>query len=672
MSRWTSDESKEVIKRYRAGNMSRDLKVDAERLFNAALMAAKGKRPLDQLADIFRSCSVAFEIAEYYVDIPKEMYEFFIPFLDSLTEGINETTGLDEAEAAFRERVSSLAVRASPKFDSKNDAHFVRLGTEALLLALSGVACLYRSYRENEGLERLGGVRRLSAVLARLRKKSGGYPSSLAALIMYYEGKLWFSTNAYAKAEECFGVAKTIYMNKVLYSSGPSPEEYDSRMLATRRYALSQIFGLASLYVSLGRLKDARKVCDRSFPYLTNTGEVMRQYSEMILAVARRGLMSDDAIVLRSCRNTFEKAIEVFTSEVPESHYLLRCQLELATVETFEARLTGSDERKRLFDEAIKRIDVVLRSRICREAVRTGKNRRLRAEALALKSFALRNLPHADLKSQRENVDTAISLAKEAAVISEGMSQVQCDCLLALGMAYVKRSTIRRRTGKPDTFRYLDLAGNTFFDVLRLNNDATSRVSAIAWLRLADLELNYKKSAQMAELYFERSRPFVVEHKYVRKFAEKVEKGIAEYKLRYPAFRVDIADSLNFDDWAERLKVFLVDKAVYKIAADIDGALPSKSRKMDIKGAKRTPRRRRDPSNPDDRVDGRLTASGVLRKELEARVGLNRTDLKRFVDSHTDKFMEVCAEIRTKSDLAPVGVTLARGLTEGRSESGGR
>lgn len=657
MEKWTLENFADLNAKYRAGEMSKELKNDAERLFSQALAAyLSGNVPGkdEDFISLLRSLTVSFECLEFYMDITPEMYDFFLGFLKDFLRDTPRIYMKNEIELWFSRKLSEINKKTRKRFELQDKKKFNELATEAILILLASVNCLYRQDKYEKGKESLDKIYPFINYLAEAKKAASQTEvTTLYALAKYFEGEINFALGDYQTAEICFKTSADGYLKKILFTDGISPKDYETRVLATRRYALAQILGLARLYYKQSLLTESLKMCEKSIPFLKNTGDVMKAYASMIKQITIRDLHSDSETHLTDCRLQFEKSLKIFESEVENTSYPLRCRLEISITVFFMGRLRTGSEKLKLFDEALGQIDVVLNSISEREK----RNNRVLAKANSLKSYALRNYPETNLDQRLENLNQAIVLAEESVRLSCETRQVNCECLIALGLAYKKKLGYllkiqdeakyepeqKRRQLNKDIQQSKNKAKEKFVEALDLSENP--RIYSLGWLHLADLELISDQNHQWANYYFEKHQKHKVQHKYITNFAEKLKARIIDAEKKFPIFQVNFSANMTYEYWEAQLRDFFYRNLLFKIAREKRGIIPSKTHKL-RKGNLSKPSKAMKKENFFHDENRKKTASGTLIKSLMDELKCSKHMAEKIAKDYIDKFVAICEEVR--------------------------
>lgn len=640
MNEWLAKDFDALNKKYRAGQMSKELNSDAESLFKKALSYYRdGNIPAQDFYKVLRTFVITFETREYYLQILPEMFDFFLELLPQFLEEINLTGKTTNPKEIFKTKLTLISRHCAGSIDLNDPQDFNRLGTETILMLICGINCLYRRYEDERGLEAINQLLKLIKILNDSKTKAAAtVPSSLYGLAKYFEGKFNFAYGNYAEAKRSFAESAENYRLKILFTIGPDDRDFDTRMLSARRYALARILGSGYLCQTQGHLKESLHHCREAEPFLKNTGSVMQAYASMISHGTIRGLHSHDLATLKICQGALEKCLNVFNSEVKDSHYPLRCKLEISLVKLFSANLDQTNNSMQ-FTEALILINEVLESPICKIDGNKNLNTRLRAEALSLKSYAFRKLPESE--KRKENLEESIKLAQEATALSANLKLLHCDCLLTLGLAY--RDLLEYYQKKIEEFPPAEyrknknlrkliidnqqLAQEKFLLAESLNRNVNQRIAAVALLRLSEMTLIHDHNYLQASYYYEKYKAFKIEHRYVLDFADRLEKSIREEERKYPIFTVNATESLSFVKWSNDLRDFLVDRAVYQYAQECNGVLPFKLTKGD--------------KSIDKRSDIIPPISEFLHNEVRISQDLSEAYAKKKVED----FKRICEEL---------------------------
>lgn len=606
MKNWSYNDFTYLNENYRNGKNSFDLKKRALDLFECAKKELKtGVKDFEKFRNILRSLTVSFEVVEYYLDLPKDFAEYF-------TKELNEFLTITPVgkKAVFdllKNKLKDFAAKNKTEFNISDGQIFREFATEVLLLNTCGIVSLYRQNQDKEALSKLRLLKQFILCLADEKAKSRvqfsnieshlSVGNSLTAYIYYLEGKILFAKGEYNAALACFDYSSDEYLKKILISTENDSAGHNTRMVATRRYCLSNIFGKAYIYQTRGELTKALEICNRNLPLLRNTGKVFEAYAKMIHIYIVRGLNSFNLTILKTCLNELLEIREIFESEVSNSHYLQRCNLEICLVKLYLVFSSDFQTKLETFQEVEEIITKVINSDVCDQKMNPNRNLRLLAESYSLLSYIIRNFPDSDNQIKLNNINRAIQFGKQAVHFSNGKSQLYCDCLLTYGIAYQEKyeyffrkyQNYVRETIKPfgdgakkiltEMKKNKNKALKCYFGALRNNHDKNQRIEAIAWLRLTDLEI-YDHNLHFAVYNYDKFKELQVEHKYVLRFAQEVHKRMEELKMyATPFFLGPDDDQTGYYTLNDKLKEFLVQKVVIKLIADLEEKFPIKERK---------------------------------------------------------------------------------------------
>lgn len=603
---WNYKDFAEINENYRNGNNSYELKSQALELFKSAKTALNSDiTEFEKFCNILRSITVSFEIVEYYLEIPEPFVTYFA---DELNQFLTITpVGKKVVLKSLKNKLKDFAGKYHTEFNLDDVQIFHKFATEVLLMNTCGIVTLYRQNKDKEALIKLRLLKPFIVCLADEKAKSRevisnidpqlSFGNSLLAYIHYLEGKILFARGEYNEALVCFDLSSEEYLKKILISTESNSAGHNTRMVATRRYCLSNIFGKAYIHQTRGELTKALEICNKNLPLLINTGKVFEAYARMIHIYIVRGLNSFNQPALKLCLDELLRIRETFATEVSESHYLHRCDLEICLVKLYLAYSLDDQTKLETYNEVKKAIERVIKSDVCNQELYPNRNLRLLAEGYSLLSYTVRKSPVFDNETKLKNIDQSIQFAKQSVQFSVGKSQLYCDCLLTYGIACQEKYEYYFRqyqefimeSVKPfgeggkkiltEMKRAKTKALRLYFGALRNNQDKNQRIEAIAWLRLAELEI-YDHNLHFADYNYEKFKELQIEHKYVLRYAQDVCKKIEELKTyATPFFLGPDDDQKGYYTLHSKLKDFLVQKVVIKLIDDLKGKFPIREMK---------------------------------------------------------------------------------------------
>lgn len=620
----------------------------ADRLYQTALTAWQSQTiPQDYFSQVLKTLVCSFEIDEYFHQITTDKKIFFRDFLDDFLQSSAPL------EKNFQNKCKEVSERISPVPSFEVPEIFIKLADEILMICLCGINVYYKASGEatpQDGLQRTEKLMEYIDYLSKYKKMN--YPSSiedrglgLRGLANYFRGRFLFSLGRYNEAEQAFDESSSNYLEKMFWKTDSvEKDDAESRALSLRRANLAKILGSTRIYLRQSRIKDALKFLEKARPFLSfSTGKVMSRIADLTYIGAKRIKYSSHYETLVESKDLAEKCREDFERYIPNSYYVHRCDIEISLINYFLENFANSKEAKlELLNESIRKINVVIEHYRQPDQKKLSKNRRLLVEALTVGSHIRRKVTNIEQFDDLNNFNLAINDAQEAVDLAEGMKQLKCSAYIALALAYreillnliesEKAQKLDDSEINKDFFVNKQKALDCFFEALSLNEDENPRVTAISYLRVAEIELLRQPNYVLSEFYFKKFKKYEnkIEHQYVLDFAAGVEKKLSERQV--PEFYLDTSKSLNYKEWSKNLKECLIRHAIFQIAIELKGKMPAKRRKCDSTQSEDT------SINKNTRQTRQSLLAGVFKEKM----GLAQNEAFDLASKHLKEFESLC------------------------------
>lgn len=563
--------------------------------------------PSQYYQPVLRSIVIAYEIQDYFLDVPDRLKLFLDNFSAVLATA-----------ADLKETVLEIALMHIQDFDERQaEDEYTRLANEFLLLVMSSINSLYRQHSPEAydlGLQQLQQVERLIKQLdTRKRRESLG----LLGLQRYLLGRMSFGVGNFSDADRAFRDSAHSYSERIkarIKSKSADPEQSaddleETRLLSLRRATLARCLGSAYLYVVQGRLREAIDLLDTWVPLLAlDCGRIIAEYCELIRISASRALNSHDDQILAECEDRIRSCLEVFNKYVENSHYPRRAILELVLIKHFRSsllfqasRYSSRSEKERVKDSLTKSyMEGLHQLEDVKAFARAGgkpesENPRLLIEALTLSAQIRRN--HLSMARELGSISSidamsaieeCIKEAREAIRLSESMKQQHCEALMALGQALQYQQTINRESrethSENSNTAWREKARAEYLKTLSANRNENPRITASVFLLLVELEMEDQGNYFKAKKYFEKYKKIagLVEHRFCLDMATSLE---IKFERPDSDFSIDIDSEVSLDlkYWQGKLQAFLIQQAMNRIAQQYLNQLPAKDKKGDAR-----------------------------------------------------------------------------------------
>ncbi|MGC2236282.1 MAG: hypothetical protein WA584_08980 [Pyrinomonadaceae bacterium] len=402
---------------------------------------------------------------------------------------------------------------------------------------------------------------------------------ALSGLFYYIKGRVDFARSNFKESAQDFRKSTEFYLLKLTQDELKyqkeiiKPDEFrNSKILSMRRIALTSILGSGFQALVESRVSEALQLAMLAKSVLvTNSGIVYKTYAELIYQSARRAYHSSDSNIIFDVINKINECRNIFINLVPKSHYIHRAGIELSLALHYLARAMdqGNDnilkmqvtslikqQLENFPDLAAECEGKSIREKIYSAALRyleeaikftENKNNRLKCETLTISSHLLR------LKSN-PNLTESLKNAEKSMEFSEGMGQIFCEAKIAVGAVLAalidkKRSTEKNKRANTSARADYTKACLQFEEVLRINNGANHRISAVAYLQLAECYLKMDRIS-LARHFFQQWEKIKghVEHEYVHQKASEIQQRL---NITDHVFTVDLQFQKDVNYWRE-------------------------------------------------------------------------------------------------------------------------
>lgn len=616
-----------------------------------------GSIPLQHFSSVLRSITISFEIDEYYLSVPQEKKNFFLGFCESFLEekGTDTYKSLQTGMSKFTTKIEGFP-------DPPPIEAFIKLADELLLFCLCGVNVRYQQHSfesYQKGLRETERVLEFIDSVAHLKTQSSyslsptiiveSRSTGLKGLANYFRGRFLFALGRFHEAESAFRLSSLMYLEKMNLMVPQAGEDYaEARTLSLRRSNLAEVIGLTNLYLVESRIDEALEILKRVRPLLKfGSGQLMIAYCDLLNTSVSRAKYSSNSEMLESLEKVAEDCLKTFEMFVPYSHFPHRANIELSLIYFYRAKNLPSskkDERKKLYDKCLAKLNKAVHYAEQKSGNNRYKNRRILVEALTIRSHIQRNIADINENLFPASIKKAFEDAENAEIISRGLTQLESDAAISLGIVYrdlyIQKSAIPadKQNLEEFTAQTDDLkkkSRDCFFRALELNIDYNPRVSAICYLRLTELEMLYQTNYLRAKLFFSRFKEIEkrVGHQYVLEFANDLEK-ILEERSNFEFF-VDPSKELNFSYWKNELEKFLIEQTIFYTAREIQGNLPARRKRNDrsiLSG----------PENQAYKKRSRETRQSVLAKALTQKMGMAPNKAYEVASSRLEEFENWC------------------------------
>jgi len=460
---------------------------------------------------------------------------------------------------------------------------------QTVLGALLGVNALYRSYDAAKYTTGLGYVEQLVDFLEEdfakfCNRKHAAF--GLLGLAYFLKGRLLLGLVRYGEAEDCFRLSAENYVKKLpnraeafeesvgqadrgnesLHSAtlqAATAEVSVAEILTLRRAALALAFGSGYTALINSRVKEANSLLTLARGILHfNAPPVYAAYTNLLYWAAKRAEHSSDTKVLLEAKKGIEECRVIFTADVPYSHYPHRCSIEHSLLLHYLAQQQPA-QKSAYYQTAIDELKAAVKFASGGGEAR-GTNKQLHSEACYILSHTLR-YQSADLwaSGDERSVATlreAFRYAKDAELSAKDFPRHKCEALLALCGVYadVAKREIKLSDVDPHSKPNASpgsLSRSYACKVLKLNDGANQRISAICFLRLVDYYLKNPNTYARAYSYWEEWLKIknAIEHAFVKEWAARTELELNKIKGR--TLIIDVAGDSDISDLRDDLNL---------------------------------------------------------------------------------------------------------------------
>lgn len=507
---------------------------------NAGQFTSESRDEIIEL--VLRSKVLSYEIDDYFLSIPVPKSRQFIDLSKEVSYSLPDYF---EKHYGF---VSDLNKRKIVQY--------------LLLSALCGINELYRKHNKTDYEE---GVKRGEEILKYIKDELPRLPSptgsgkGVSGLCYYILGRLHFALGNYHTADCYFRESVEAYSEKIQVSR---PESLESLLATLRRCALASTFGSAYLALSDGKIRDAINLSALARSILKhNCGEVYAAYAELIYLAAKRAQASSDVEILRKVRQGLRKCRKVFRLYVPDTHYVHRAGIQLGIVYHYLALTQESSHlRKRYYQLATDYLEEAIAFAGAKEDGRQHRNERLLAEALTVLSH-ITSHSVADFALAEEQ-------ARNALVAAHGITQYTCEAFLALGSIYYMQA--KRSASLEDRESHVKAGRWSVNQALEKNQNASARIKAAGYLRLAELCLLLPGTQPEVRYYFQKWLQVkeAVENDFLHHWGRKVNE---EMQTISEHLFIDAGISFKPEYWESKVEEHLMYAAIRELAKQLQG-----------------------------------------------------------------------------------------------------
>lgn len=525
----------------------------------------------EQIAEYkIRAQTMSYEISDYFLTTSDVMSKHFMNLTREATKDV---------ESYYAKHYGFVATQQVK----------LNIVKQTVLGALLGVNALYRSYDAAKYTTGLDYVEQLIdflevdfAKFCNRRHAAFG----LLGLAYFLKGRLLLGLVRYGEAEDCFRLSAENYVKKLpnraeafeesVRQANRGDESLDAttlqagtaevsvaEVLTLRRAALALAFGSGYTALINSRVKEANSLLTLARGILHfNALPVYAAYTNLLYWAAKRAEHSSDIKVLLEAKKGIEECRVIFAADVPYSHYPHRCSIEHSLVLHYLAQNQPA-EKSAYYQTAIDELKAAVK--FASGAGETwATNKQLHSEACYILSHTLR-YQSADMSASGDErsvatLREAFRYAKEAELSAKDFPRHKCEALLALCGVYadvakreIELSEIDPHS-KPNASAG-SLSRNYACQVLKLNDGANQRISAICFLRLVDYYLKNPNTYARAYSYWEDWLKIknAIEHAFVNEWAARTELELNKIKAR--TLIIDVARKSDISDLREDLNL---------------------------------------------------------------------------------------------------------------------
>lgn len=597
--------------------------------------------------EYLRILTISFEIDEYFINISNKKKEFFDKFRDvffNFTDDQITQSFVEEKFNSYRKKILE-----------REEAVYIDFAYELMLMCLCGINVLVMKQNVASYQKALRNTHSLSKIIdIILIKEKEDNPNSdkkalgLLGLNHFFKARCYFSLGQFRKAENSFKKSASLYFEKMnLLIASSEPEDAKTRMLALRRACLAEV-QLANLYLIESRIDEALEIMERVSPLLTfATGKGIVAYCDLIQISVKRAKFSSNPQMLEGLEKEVKEVKKTIQENVGKSHTYYKAIIEQFLITFYQASEKPTNIKIKSYKNCLSQLAEVIKFGIDESSNRIT-NRRLAVEAFTMGSHIYRNLAHIESKKFDTHINMALSYANKATKFSHNLKQLKSESQIAIGLIYrdkyeKKDPTLKKNKNKIKIFK--KESREHFLTALKINDDDNNnRISAICYLRLAELETIHQNNYSKAKMIFEHFLKYrdKIGHQYVLKFASVLENKINDQKYEKFLFAIEPNEgNLKVSEWQSKLKDYLIAEAIYFAALKYKDNLPTNRRRGESAeiGSQTT---------ENQTTKRNATRQSILAEFIKDEVGITGNERYKIASNHLEDFEYWCEVLKKK------------------------